>query len=144
MTNNLDNPPKWFWAVSVFALFYSITGILSFLSEYFVTDEIFNILTDDERYIYKNRPFWLLIVFGIDVFAGTAASIFLIIKRAIAFKLGLISIICTLIQMIYFYLFSDILVVIGPSSLQMPTVIFLTSFLLLIFIRYSMIKRWLA
>ncbi|HAI37772.1 MAG TPA: hypothetical protein DCM40_06430, partial [Maribacter sp.] len=60
MINSTVNPPKIFWAVAVFALFYSITGILSFLSECFVTDEIYNVLTDDERYIYENRPFWLL------------------------------------------------------------------------------------
>ena len=48
MINSTVNPPKIFWAVAVFALFYSITGILSFLSECFVTDEIYNVLTDDE------------------------------------------------------------------------------------------------
>ncbi|MEO9662749.1 MAG: hypothetical protein ABJG16_16135 [Maribacter dokdonensis] len=144
MINSTVNPPKVFWAVAVFALFYSITEILSFLSECFVTDEIYNVLTDDERYIYENRPFWLLIVFGVDVFAGTTASLFLLLRKAMAFKLGLISIIATTVQILYFYFYSNISDVIGPTSMQMPLIIFAISFMLLLFIKYSIIKRWLA
>ncbi|APA65867.1 hypothetical protein [Maribacter sp. 1_2014MBL_MicDiv] len=144
MINSTVNPPKVFWAVAVIALFYSIIGILSFLSECFVTDEIYNVLTDDERYIYENRPFWLLIVFGVDVFAGTTASLFLLLRKIMAFKLGLISIIATTIQILYFYFYSNISNVIGPTSMQMPLIIFAISFMLLLFIKYSIIKRWLA
>lgn len=144
MINSTVNPPKIFWAVAVFALFYSITGILSFLSECFVTDEIYNVLTDDERYIYENRPFWLLIVFGVDVFAGTTASLFLLLRKVMAFKLGLISIIATTIQILYFYFYSNISDVIGPTNMQMPLIIFAISFMLLLFIKYSIMKRWLA
>jgi len=144
MINSTVNPPKIFWAVAVFALFYSITGILTFLSECFVTDEIYNVLTYDERYIYENRPFWLLIVFGVDVFAGTTASLFLLLRKVMAFKLGLISIIATTIQILYFYFYSNISDVIGPTSMQMPLTIFAISFMLLLFIKYSIMKRWLA
>lgn len=144
MINSTVNPPKIFWAVAVFALFYSITGILTFLSECFVTDEIYNVLTYDERYIYENRPFWLLIVFGVDVFAGTTASLFLLLRKIMAFKLGLISIIATTIQILYFYFYSNISDVVGPTSMQMPLIIFAISFMLLLFIKYSIMKRWLA
>jgi len=144
MINSTVNPPKIFWAVAVFALFYSITGILYFLSECFVSDEIYNVLTDDERYIYENRPFWLLIVFGVDVFAGTTASLFLLLRKIMAFKLGLISIIATTIQILYFYFYSNISDVVGPTSMQMPLIIFAISFMLLLFIKYSIMKRWLA
>jgi len=144
MINSTVNPPKIFWAVAVFALFYSITGILTFLSECFVTDEIYNVLTYDERYIYENRPFWLLIVFGVDVFAGTTASLFLLLRKVMAFKLGLISIIATTIQILYFYFYSNISDVVGPTSMQMPLIIFAISFMLLLFIKYSIMKRWLA
>ncbi|MEP2688723.1 hypothetical protein [Maribacter dokdonensis] len=144
MINSTVNPPKVFWAVAVFALFYSITEILSFLSECFVTDEIYNVLTDDERYIYENRPFWLLIVFGVDVFAGTSASLFLLLRKVMAFKLGLISISATTIQILYFYFYSNISDVVGPTSMQMPLIIFAISFMLLLFIKYSIMKRWLA
>ncbi|HAI37771.1 MAG TPA: hypothetical protein DCM40_06425, partial [Maribacter sp.] len=82
--------------------------------------------------------------FGVDVFAGTTASLLLLLRKVMAFKLGLISIIATTVQILYFYFYSNISDVIGPTSMQMPLIIFAISFMLLLFIKYSIIKRWLA
>ena len=40
MTILTNEQPKWFWAVSVFTLFFSFCGIMTFVSELFMSNSI--------------------------------------------------------------------------------------------------------
>jgi len=144
MTILTNEQPKWFWAVSVFTLFFSFCGIMTFVSELFMSNEVFKSLTAEERYFQTHRPFWVLIVFGINVICGSIAAVLILLRNKLAFKFGIIAMLCTCIQILYYNLFTSIMDVIGIINMQYPLIILITSVLLLLFVKYSIIKKWLS
>ncbi|HDZ05944.1 hypothetical protein LCGC14_0122120 [marine sediment metagenome] len=144
MTIFTNEQPKWFWAVSVFTLFFSFCGVMTFVSELLMSKEVFSSLTANERYFQTHRPFWVLIVFGVNVICGGIAAILILLRNKLAFKFGTIAVLCTSIQILYFNLFTSITDIIGIINMQYPLIILITSVLLLLFVKYSIIKKWLS
>jgi hypothetical protein len=144
MTNLKTKTPFWYWILAVFFLLWNIMGAISFYVHTFISEESFAGLSEAERELYGDYPFWITLVFAVAVFFGLLGSVGLILKRKWA-KLAFIISICAIVpQMIHNVFFTNTIAVYGiKQAITMPILLVGIGFILIIFSNYSIKKNWL-
>ena len=148
MTNSMNKPPVWFWIISVTALIWNGMGVMAYLADAYMTDEM--ILQMDERqqaFQALEFPAWYTACYGLAVFCGLLGCIFLLMRKSWAKPMFLISFIAVLGQTLHNYVLNDIYVnmnlTISSFELSMAIAIPVVAILLILFSRGSAEKGWL-
>lgn len=90
--------PIWFWIVSILLLLWNATGILNFLGQLMMTEEMLQALPLEQQKLHTHFSWWVKATFGIAVTTGTIGSIALLARKSIAKKMFLISLLGIFIQ----------------------------------------------
>ncbi|CAM1340542.1 hypothetical protein [Tenacibaculum aestuarii] len=143
MTNS-NKPTTLFWIIAVAALIWNGLGVMSYLGQAFMTDEVKATLPEAERALYENIPTWVTAAFAIAVFAGLLGSIFLLARKKAARVVFLISLIAILAQMSYNLFMSRAAEVYGPGGVIMPVMVTLIGVFLLMYTKRTIEKGWLS
>jgi len=93
--------PKWFWGVSVLILIWNLMGLMNFFQHISLNEETLAAMPENQRVLVENTPIWVLVFFGLAVFGGVAGSISLLMKKKSATRFFIISIIASILQMVY-------------------------------------------
>ncbi|WP_452220814.1 hypothetical protein [Lacinutrix salivirga] len=102
MTQNLTTkPPIWFWIVSILALLWNVMGVISYLGQAYMSDEVIAQLSETDQQMYANLPAWYTAAFAIAVFAGALGCLALLLRKKWSYFLLLLSLIAAIIQMSY-------------------------------------------
>ncbi len=128
--------PAWFWVVTIIALLWNIMGVFSFFAHVFISDAALKALPAEEQAIYASYPMWTQIVFALSTFGGLFGCIALLLKKQIAARLFLISLLAILIQMTHSMFFTDAIEYYGPQSIIMPVLVIVIGIVLLWFSRF--------
>lgn len=142
MTTN-SRPNVAFKSIAIIALIWNIIGIFSFIMNVSVSSESLQSLPEAERAIYESTPLWLKLIYGIAVVTGTLASVLLLMKKALAYKLFILSLIAIAIQMTYSVFFTKSVEVYGPSAMALPAFVTLFGLFLVFYSRACLTKGWL-
>jgi FtsH-binding integral membrane protein len=137
-------PATSFWIIGVVALLWNLVGIMAFAMQMLVTSEALESLPAAERELLASSPVWLEFVYGVAVFGGTLGSILLLMKKASAYRVFLVSLIAILIQMLYSILFTKSMEVYGPTALIMPVLVIAIATFLLWYTKTSQVKGWIC
>ena len=137
-------PATSFWIIGIGALLWNLIGIMAFSMEVLVTPEALEALPVAERELLEISPVWLKFVYGVAVFGGTLGCILLLIKKASAYRVFLVSLIAILIQMVYSIFFTKAMEVYGPTSLIMPVLVTTIAVFLLWYTKTSQVKEWIS
>ncbi len=143
MTNS-NKPTTLFWIIGVAALIWNGLGVMSYIGQAFMTDEVKATLPEAERALYENIPTWVTAAFAIAVFAGLLGSIFLLARKKAARFVFLISLIAILAQMSYNLFMSRAAEVYGPGGVIMPVMVILIGVFLLMYSKKTIEKGWLS
>lgn len=143
MTNS-NKPTTLFWIIAVAALIWNGLGVMSYIGQAFMTDEVKAALPETERALYENIPAWVTAAFAIAVFAGLLGSIFLLARKKAARFVFLISLIAILAQMSYNLFMSKAAEVYGPGGVIMPVMVILIGVFLLMYSKKAIEKGWLS
>ncbi|APU11662.1 MULTISPECIES: hypothetical protein [Cellulophaga] len=136
--------PTWFYIIAVVALIWNCMGVVAYLAEAFMSDEIFSSFTKEVQELYNKRPSWVTGAYAIAVFGGVLASMLLLLRKKLAKTVFLISLAGVIAQNVYTFVISDALNVLGTSSIYFPIVIVVIAVLLFLFSNYATKKGWLA
>lgn len=136
-------PPVWFSIVAVLALVWNALGVVAYLSNAFMTDEAKALLPLDQQNYLDNLPAWYTAAFAIAVFGGTLASLAMVLRKALAFPLFMVSFVGILAQMVYSFFMSNALDVYGPGGMAMPVMILLFGGALIRLSKTGKIRGWL-
>lgn len=131
-----SKPPIWFWIVSVVALLWNAMGVNQYLQQAYKTDSFKEMSTPEQLEVYANLPTWYTAAFAIAVFAGAIGCLLLLLRKKLAYKVLLLSLIAVIIQMAY-------LTFSLSMANAMTAVIVLVSLLLVWFSKHSIQKGWL-
>jgi FtsH-binding integral membrane protein len=137
-------PATSFWIIAVVALLWNLMGIMAFSMDAFMTPEVLEAVPTAERELYESSPIWLKFVYGVAVFGGTLGCILLLMKKASAYRIFLVSLIAILIQMLYSILFTKSMEVYGPTALIMPVLVIAIAAFLLWYAKSSQVKGWIS
>ena len=144
MTNTPQTKPSTsFWIISVLALLWNLSGMMTFFMEVFITPEALAALPEAERALYETSPAWMKVVFAIAVFGGTLGCIFLLIRKTLAIQLFIISLAAVLIQMLYYLTMTKAVEVYGLESFIMPLIVIAIAVFLVWYSKNTKAKGWI-
>ncbi|MGY3794325.1 hypothetical protein [uncultured Aquimarina sp.] len=135
--------PIWFWIISVIALLWNLMGVMAYLAQAYMTDEILKTMPEADQNFYNNIPAWVTAVFAIAVFSGTLGSIALLIKKKWAIILFIISLVTVLAQQFYNFFIQDFVALTG-QRIYMPICIVVFGAFLIWFSKYANNKGWIS
>lgn len=118
-----NKPAKSFWVIGILALIWNILGVLAYLGQAFMTNEMIAALPEDQQTLLENTPAWVTAAFAIAVWGGLLGCILLLMKKKIAKTIFVISLIGIIVQMIYNFFVSGAMDVYGPGEMIMPLMI---------------------
>jgi hypothetical protein len=123
-----EKPTTTFWIFSGAALVWNLLGLVAYISYVTMSPEALAQMT----------------AFALAVNAGVLGSLFLLLRKAWAVPMFVLSLVCVVAQNIDAFLLRDAFAIMGVNSLIMPSAIFVVAILLLIYSINVKGKRWLT
>ena len=146
MTNkSTSKPATWYWIVAVLALIWNIMGVLAYLANAFITEEIKAEYTAEQLALIEGRPAWVTAAFAIAVWGGLLGCIALLIRKKWARPLLVISLLGILAQTGYNLFATNAAEVFGQmQGLIMPLIVVVIGIFLVMVARIADRKQWLS
>jgi len=91
-------PPVRFWIIGILALLWNGMGLGAYFQQFMMSAESFAALRPEQQELLVGQPFWLTGAFATAVFAGFVGSLALLLRKRIAARLFLLSMIAVFIQ----------------------------------------------
>lgn len=117
-----QKPGAVFWVISILALLWNLSGVMMYLAQAYMTDEVLQTLPQADQDWYANVPSWVTAAFAIAVFSGALACIGLLMRKRWCVKLFVLSFVAVLIQQVYNFFIQDFVELTG-ERLYMPLII---------------------
>jgi hypothetical protein len=98
-------PPVSFWIVSAVALVWNLIGLFMYYSGVSATPEQLQaVYSPDQFAAIEATPVWVTSAFAIATTVGVIASVVLLLRKALAFLLFVVSFAALLVQDLYLFL----------------------------------------
>ena len=138
-------PPLSFWIVAGIALAWNLIGLFMYYSGVSATPEQLQAVYSPEQYAaIEATPVWVTSAFAIATTFGVIASVVLLLRKAAAFPLFVVSFVALLVQDLYLFLLSDSLAVFGSSLLVIQGSVFLGGVIWIWYSRLARNRGWIA
>lgn len=143
MSESTNKPGIGFWIISIIALIWNLMGILNYIGQAYMTDDMKALLAEGQRQYMETVPAWATAAFAIAVFAGFFGCLLLIFRKKFSKIVLLVSLIGVLVQMSHGFM-SGIKDVYGPGGIAMPIAIIGLSVFLVWYSKFVDKKGWLS
>ena len=136
MTDAGRKAPWHVWAVGVFALLFNAVGVLDFVMfqvqgpAYLASTG----MTPEQIAHQQAMPGWMMVVWAVGVFGAFAASVLLLMRRALALPVFVVSLAAFLTSLFYTYVLKNAGALMGPQAAVISAVI---AVLLVLFALYA-------
>lgn len=129
------NMPRYFIVIAIVLLLWNLMGLAAFTMQY--TADLTELAKSDPvtAQAFAAMPAWVWIAYAIAVGAGTLGAILLLMKKAAAASLFLLSLIAVVVQFGYTFLGTDLLALKGPSVIAFPAFIVVMAVVQLLYAR---------
>ena len=117
--------PIWFWIAGVIALLWNGLGVLAYLQQVMMSAEEFAALPEVQQNLLSTQPVWVTAAFAIAVFAGLVASICWLLKKRIAVRLFLLSLLAVIVQFSSYFIIDGYREFMSGQGWLMPALILL-------------------
>ncbi len=139
------NPPVWFWIVSILALLWNLMGVMSYLEQAYMTDEIKAQYTAEQLTLMEGIPAWVTAAFAIAVWGGLLGCIALLFRKRLAKPLLMLSLIAILIQMGYSFFMTNAAEIYGLlTGVIIPLLVIIIAIALVQFARIAEKRNWIS
>lgn len=136
-------PPGWFRIVAVLAVLWNCIGVWGYLSKVGVVPPMMA-MTPDETALAASMPTWATAGFAVAVFGGLLGTLGLLLGKAWARLLLILSLLGMLVQFGWWLLMSGAMEQMGPSSAGMPAIVVLIGVLLIWLANIGVKRGWLT
>lgn len=119
-------------------------GLSQFFMQVMMTEKALKVLPPEQQELYANVPTWLNVVFAIAVFSGVLGCAGLILKKAWAVPLLILSLITVCIQSGYNVFMTNAATVFGPSTYIMTAVLIGFASLLVFYASKAKANGWIS
>lgn len=137
------NMPRYFIVIAIVLLLWNLMGLAAFAMQY--TADLTELAKSDPvtAQAFAAMPAWVWIAYAIAVGAGTLGAVLLLMKKAAAASLFLLSLIAVVVQFGYTFLGTDLLALKGPSVIAFPAFIMVMAVVQLLYARHLVGKAML-
>jgi hypothetical protein len=145
MTDTTDSgkPMRGFWIISIVALLWNLMGVMTYLMSVTMSPETLAAMPEAERALYAAVPAWATSAYAIAVFAGTLGCIALLMRKAWATPVFVVSLVAVLTQMGWWMFMTPMLDVLGGTAAIMPLLVVVIALYLVWFSRSATTKGWI-
>ncbi len=143
MSDDSPKPPRSFLITSIVALIWNAIGIFTYLASVMLSDEALTAMPEAEQALYASTPAVVTAAYAIAVHGGTLASVGLLLKRAWAVPVFIVSLIGILVQMGHGIFLTDLVATMGMGAVVGPVIITLVAVYLVWYSKDAQAKGWL-
>ena len=118
--NSQQPAPRWFTAAAIAALAWEIIGCAMYLMQVSVDPAT---LPVDQRALWDAGPSWMIAAYAVAVWVGLVGAIMLVMRRRLAEKLLLVSLIAVIVQFSALLLVPELRNLTTSDALFLPFVI---------------------
>lgn len=97
-TTGGSNIPVWYWVAAIAALLFECLGCFFYVAEVRLTPEQIATLPLDQAAMLSARPSWYYAAFGVAVWVGLIGSVGLLLRKAWAVPMLLVSLVAVIMQ----------------------------------------------
>ncbi|MDT7831747.1 hypothetical protein RQM59_05110 [Flavobacteriaceae bacterium S356] len=144
MTTDSNKPGAAFWVIGAIALIWNGFGVLNYIGQAYMTDEMKDALPEFQRELIENRPAWATAAFAIAVFGGALGSLLLLMRKKLSYTLFVLSFLGVLIQMVNDVFMSNSIGNYGPGGVVMVLLIPSFCIFLIFYAKKARSKGWLS
>jgi hypothetical protein len=138
------NPPKMFYWVSGAALVWNLLGVMAYVGQVTMSPEVLDSLPEAQRALYESTPSWATSAFAIAVNAGAIGCLLLVLRKALALPVLLLSLTGVLVQMFHNFFLSDAVEVMGAAAVVGPVFVIVIGIYLVWFANDAKQKGWIS
>jgi len=141
---SIGGPPRSFLIISVVALVWNLLGVMSYLMEVTRSPEALAQMPEAERVLIETLPTWVTGAFAIAVFSGVLGCVALLLKKAWAVPLFIVSLVAVVLQMGHWLFIANAMEVYGTEVIIMPLLVTVIAIFLVWYSRDAKNKGWLS
>ena len=136
--------PTSFWVISGIALVWNLMGMMAYVRQVTMDEASLGAMPAVERAVYESIPAWGVWAFAIAVTAGVLACIVLLLRKAWAVPLFVLSLLAVIVQDIAALFVAGALQGMGPTSVIMPIVVLGIGIYMIVYSRSARDKGWIS
>ncbi|MBT8181744.1 MAG: hypothetical protein KJO53_09160 [Eudoraea sp.] len=138
-------PPVWFWIVSILALLWNLMGVMAYLGQAYMTEEMKAEYTSEQLALMESTPAWITAAFAIAVWGGLLGCLALLLRKKWAKPLLILSLIGILVQMAYSFFMTNAAEVYGQvQGVITPLIVIIIGIALVQFARITEKRNWIS
>ncbi|WP_188063820.1 sugar transporter [Sphingobium sp. KCTC 72723] len=132
--------PRFFVTIGILLLLWNLMGVAAFVMQYTADLTVLARTDPTTAQAFAAMPGWVWGAYGVAVGAGTLGAMLLLMKKAVAATLFLVSLIAVIVQFGYTFLGTDLLAIKGATSAAFPALIIIVAIVQLLYAR-SLVAR---
>ena len=145
MTDFINGRPSTnFWIVGGAALVWNLIGLMFYYLEVTTTPEAIANLTEAQQVFMTGKPAWATSAFAIAVTTGVMGSLLLLLRKALAVAMFVVSLVAVLIQNLHAFVLSNGFEAWGPTGLILPACVIAVTIALLAYAKSARRKNWIS
>jgi len=115
-------PSTSFWVISILAIIWNLIGVIVYLGQAYMTDDMKALMTEEQLAIIENSPIWATAAFAIAVWFGLLGSILLTLRKKLSKSVLYISLLGVIVQLIYNFFMSNAIEVYETQGIIQPLI----------------------
>jgi hypothetical protein len=146
MSDTLNGkPPILFWAIAVVLLLWNFTGLMMYYGQVTMTPEMMaEAFSEVERAFMEQTPVWATAAYATAVTAGVIGAILMLLRKALALPLFIVSFAGVLIQNLDAFVLRNVTDVWGSDSFTLPLIVVVMCVFEIWYTRVASAKGWLT
>jgi len=140
----MNKIPMWFIVVAVVALFWNLIGAAAVIMNFMLTPEVIAALPSAQQKMYADTPVWSSYASLLAVITGSLGCVGLLMKKAWAVPMFVLSIVGLIVQDIAIFIIVDAIAVLGNTVLFMQGGVAIIAIGLLFLARMAKQRDWIA
>ena len=140
----IARPPVWFRILAILALLWELFGVSTYLMHVGILPSDPGGMSEVERSLSGSMPIWATAAYAVAVFAGAVGALALLLGKAWARPLLILSLIGIVIQFTWWLLLSGAMDAIGGSAAIMPLIVILVGAALVWLANIGVRRGWLG
>lgn len=137
--------PMSFWIIGAVFLVWNLLGLFFYYMQVTMTPEVMAANFNEAQQAWMtNEPAWATSAYAIAVTAGVIGAVLMLLRKALALPLFVVSFAAVIVQDFHAFILSDWQTVWGNSALYLPTVVFIICIFEIWYTWSSKAKGWLS
>lgn len=136
--------PKSFYWIAGGAIVWNLFGMLAYIGQVSMSPEAIAQLPLDQQQIYETIPVWATSAYAIAVTMGVLGSVLLILRKAWALPVFIVSLLGVIVQFSHAVFMTDLIAVTGIASIGFSVVIIVIAILLIWYSFYARKNGWIS